>query len=746
MKNLILCKILFIFILFINFKVSAKDFIIKGNKFTDEDILISIIGEIPDTDEKSKSNYILKELNNSGLFQTVEISYDDNNYYINVIEFPTINKFVFNENQRIKDEEIDNIINELDIFTLSEKNINYLIDELTQIYQSFGYNNIEIEYRIEKFDNNSADVYLIFDEGKITKIKKIYIIGNTNFDTNIILSKIKSKTKKITNIFANNNFKLFQVNNDTIRIKDFYKSQGYKDVNVDFNIEYFSNNKVEINFVIDEGKKYFFSSLKIQNNLSSNNEVNEKLKLFIDDNFSFNTEAYNTERLDQIEIKISKILENSGIQYFSIKTYEKISEFKANILFEISPTKPIYVNQINLTGNTRTYDYVIRRELEISEGDPINETKIKQINRKLNQLPFFGSVDVETDELNEVLKDININVEETQTGSFNVGLSIGTLDGASFVTGLKERNINGTGRSLEFLINTSEDNRKFTLSTTEKFVLNNQVNHKYSTFYKENDFSKSKSYKLNTFSLDTSFKYLFSDNVYHTIGLGYSLKDYIITDSNTVSSNILEASGESISFNISNEITRNTLNSFIMPTNGNYISFVNYLETPSSSANGFIKNIITGKKYYNLNNNILSVQARAGNIYSLNNNEILSDDKFSLGGRWLRGFDNFGAGPRNSRSTYVGGNNLLVAKFDYSKPITLNDQNPFYFNIFNDYGMIWGNKNEVTSSDQDLRASYGFGFNYYSPIGPIGFTWGFPLADKDYDVKRMFLFSVGNLN
>ena len=746
MKNLILCKILFIFILFINFKVSAKDFIIKGNKFTDEDILISIIGEIPDTDEKSKSNYILKELNNSGLFQTVEISYDDNNYYINVIEFSTINKFVFNENQRIKDEEIDNIINELDIFTLSEKNINYLIDELTQIYQSFGYNNIEIEYRIEKFDNNSADVYLIFDEGKITKIKKIYIIGNTNFDTNIILSKIKSKTKKITNIFANNNFKLFQVNSDTIRIKDFYKSQGYKDVNVDFNIEYFSNNKVEINFVIDEGKKYFFSSLKIQNNLSSNNEVNEKLKLFIDDNFSFNTEAYNTERLDQIEIKISKILENSGIQYFSIKTYEKISEFKANILFEISPTKPIYVNQINLTGNTRTYDYVIRRELEISEGDPINETKIKQINRKLNQLPFFGSVDVETDELNEVLKDININVEETQTGSFNVGLSIGTLDGASFVTGLKEKNINGTGRSLEFLINTSEDNRKFTLSTTEKFVLNNQVNHKYSTFYKENDFSKSKSYKLNTFSLDTSFKYLFSDNVYHTIGLGYSLKDYIITNSNTVSSNILEASGESISFNISNEITRNTLNSFIRPTNGNYISFVNYLETPSSSANGFIKNIITGKKYYNLNNNILSVQARAGNIYSLNNNEILSDDKFSLGGRWLRGFDNFGAGPRNSRSTYVGGNNLLVAKFDYSKPITLNDQNPIYFNIFNDYGMIWGNKNVVTSSDQDLRASYGFGFNYYSPIGPIGFTWGFPLADKDYDVKRMFLFSVGNLN
>ena len=135
-----------------------------------------------------------------------------------------------------------------------------------------------------------------------------------------------------------------------------------------------------------------------------------------------------------------------------------------------------------------------------------------------------------------------------------------------------------------------------------------------------------------------------------------------------------------------------------------------------------------------------------GNIYSLNDSEILSDDKFSLGGRWLRGFDNFGAGPRNSRTAYVGGNNLAVAKLDYSRPINLNDQNPIYFNLFNDYGMVWDNKNTTTFSDESIRASYGFGINYYLPIGPIGFSWGFPLSDKDYDIKRMFSFTIGNLN
>ncbi len=141
--------------------------------------------------------------------------------------------------------------------------------------------------------------------------------------------------------------------------------------------------------------------------------------------------------------------------------------------------------------------------------------------QKLKQLP-----------INENSQNIDIVVEETQTGSFNVGLSIGTLDGASFVSGLKENNINGTGRALEFLVNTNNNNKEFVLSTSDKFFINNNVNHGYSINYKENDFSKSQSYKLNTLSLDTSFKYKFSDNTYHTFGFGYSLKDYQVTNDN----------------------------------------------------------------------------------------------------------------------------------------------------------------------------------------------------------------------
>jgi len=745
-KSSIITKIFFFILLSFNLEVFAKDFIIDGNEYTDDDIVISIINEIPDTDSRSQSNYILKKLISSDLFKSVEVSYDLNNFFIKIIEYPSINNFFYTNNERIKDEEIDNIIGQLEIYTLSESNINNLIEELSKIYQSFGYNNIQIEYRTEDYSNNTSDLYLDFNEGNITKINKINITGNTVFDKNTILSKIKSKTKKITNIFANNNFKLFELNNDIIRIKNFYQSQGFKDVIAEYKVEYFANNKVEIDFIINEGQQYFISALNIKNNLETDNDLTNKLSLFIDKSQTNINNIYFYEKLNEIEYDITEILENAGNQYFEIKTFEKINNYKVDVLFEISGTEPVYVNQINISGNRRTFDYVFRRELNISEGDPINNSKIKNIRRQLNNLKFIGNAKVETTTISENFQDIDIVVEETQTGTFNVGFSVGTLDGASFVSGLKENNINGTGRTLEFLINTNSNNQEFVLSTSDKLFFNNKVNHGYSLLYKENDFSKSQSYKLNTFSLDTSFNYLFTDNTYHTFGLGYSLKEYQVTDRNKATSSIINTEGDSVSFNVSNEITRNTLNSFIKPSRGDVLSFANYLETPSSSNNGFIKNIITGKKYYSINKNIFSAQGKIGNIFSLNDNEILSDNKFSLGGKWLRGFDAFGAGPRNSRTSYVGGNNILALKLDFSKPISLNDQNPIYFNLFNDYGSVWGNKNAVISSDQDLRISYGFGINYYSPIGPIGFTWGFPLADKDYDIKRMFLFSIGNLN
>ena len=237
--------------------------------------------------------------------------------------------------------------------------------------------------------------------------------------------------------------------------------------------------------------------------------------------------------------------------------------------------------------------------------------------------------------------------------------------------------------------------------------------------------------------------YRLNNNLYHNIDLEYLLKNYKITNSSTVSNSILNSSGDNISFLLKNNLRYSTLNPGFISKRGNYINFNNSIETPTSSNNGFVRNLITLKKYYSNNSNIFSIQTKLGNIFSLSNNDILTDDKFSLGGRWLRGFDSYGAGPRNSRTSYVGGNNIAVAKLDYSFEFTKNSNFPLYLNIFNDYGLLWDNKTTPTHSDNSLRSSAGFGIKYYSAIGPIGFTWGFPLMEEEYDIKRMYLFSIG---
>ena len=425
---------------------------------------------------------------------------------------------------------------------------------------------------------------------------------------------------------------------------------------------------------------------------------------------------------------------------------KKINNYKVDITFQIIPIIPKYTNQINIVGNSRTLDHVIRRELEIIEGDAIYESQIQTIRDKLISLNLFESVNLKKEEVGENKINLIIEVEEKQTGTFNAGVSVGTLEGFAVVTGLKERNFYGTGRSLDVLLNTSNDKNQFKLITTDRLSYENDADISYSINYKQEDFSKASSYKLDTFSSGIGIGYNINNNIYHNIDFEYALKDYTVTNSSTVSNTILNSSGSNISYLLINNLRYSTLNRGFISKTGNYINFNNIVETPTSSNNGFIKNLVTAKKYFSNERSIYALQAKFGNILSLNNKDILTDNKFSLGGRSLRGFDNYGAGPRNSRTSYVGGNNIAVLKIDYSYEITRKSNFPFYFNIFNDYGLVWENKTDPTQSDNNIRSSVGFGIKYYSPIGPIGFTWGFPIMDEEYDIKRMFLFSVGNLD
>tara|TARA_A100001011_G_scaffold387719_2_gene466015 strand:+ start:133 stop:2406 length:2274 start_codon:yes stop_codon:yes gene_type:complete len=723
-------------------------FDIQGNDFTDTDAILSILNEIPDTLNKESTNDIIRVLNDSNLFSDVKVKLIENRYSIIVKEYPNIDQLSYKNNKRLKDEELKLIASEINFTKFNQSSINLYLSELKKTYESFGFNNVQINYFETIYpETNTIDLLFDINEDKITKINKIIINSNKLILDEEIREIIKSKTKTITNIFANNNYKPNIVERDKYLISNYLKENGYIDVKVETKIEYLSTNRVNIYFYIEEGEEYFFSSINIdddKNLLDKNtsNKIDEKIKSFLN-----NEKLFSINKLKNLKKNISSIILDSGLDFFEIQTFEKkINNYKVDITFQIIPIIPKYTNQINIVGNSRTLDHVIRRELEIIEGDAIYESQIQTIRDKLISLNLFESVNLKKEEVGENKINLIIEVEEKQTGTFNAGVSVGTLEGFAVVTGLKERNFYGTGRSLDVLLNTSNDKNQFKLITTDRLSYENDADISYSINYKQEDFSKASSYKLDTFSSGIGIGYNINNNIYHNIDFEYALKDYTVTNSSTVSNTILNSSGSNISYLLINNLRYSTLNRGFISKTGNYINFNNIVETPTSSNNGFIKNLVTAKKYFSNERSIYALQAKFGNILSLNNKDILTDNKFSLGGRSLRGFDNYGAGPRNSRTSYVGGNNIAVLKIDYSYEITRKSNFPFYFNIFNDYGLVWENKTDPTQSDNNIRSSVGFGIKYYSPIGPIGFTWGFPIMDEEYDIKRMFLFSVGNLD
>ena len=723
-------------------------FDIQGNDFTDTDAILSILKEIPNTSNKEATNDIIRVLNDSDLFSDVQVKLLDNQYLIIVKEHPNIDRLNFKNNERLKVEDLQLIASQINFSKSNKSSINIFINELKKVYASFGFNNVQIDYSEKKYpETNTVDLNFDINEGKITKINKIIIESNNFILDDDIRAIIKSKTKTILNIFANNNYKPNVVERDKYLISNYFKEYGYLDVSVESKIEYLETNRVNIYFYIQEGEEYSFSLINIDDNKDildekTVNQVNEKIKSFLN-----NEKIFSLSKIRNLKKSVSSIILDSGIEFFEIETFEKKEkDYKVNVLFQILPIIPKYTNQINIVGNSRTLDHVIRRELEIIEGDALYDSQIHTIRDKLISLNLFESVELKKDEIDENKINLIIEVEEKQTGTFNAGVSVGTLDGFSVVTGLRERNFYGTGRSVDVLLNTSDDRNQFKFITTDRLSYQNDADISFSLNYKQEDFSTASSYKVDTFSSGVGIGYRINNNLYHNIDLEYALKDYKVTNSSTVANTISNSSGSNISYLIKNNFRYSTLNPGFVLRNGNFINFNNTIETPTSSNNGFVKNLITIKKYFSSKNSIYTVQGKVGNIFSLNNNDILTDDKFSLGGRSLRGFDIYGVGPRNSRSSYIGGNNIASLKLDYSYEITRQSNFPFFLNIFNDYGLIWENKTAPTQSDNNIRSSVGFGIRYYSPVGPIGLTWGFPIMDEEYDIKRMFLFSIGNLD
>ena len=717
------------------------------------DVIYSIISpNLINFDDESISK-IIGDLKDTGGIEDIKITIQGDNLTILISEYPIISKVNFINNERFKKNEIFEFIDVSDRLNYyNTENINDYIDEIKNLYMSFGYNKISIDYEKIKTDSeNVYDLNFTFNENKISKINKISFLGNNNFNKNSLMSIIKSNERNYLKFSFRNNFKLYEAKNDIIRLKQFYLSKGYKDIQVNLKTEFIDKkNKFNIFFYLDEGDQYSISNIKLNfpDKFLDKNLIDE-MNIILNDynkNIINKGSIYNNNFITKIKDNLTNYLFDNGIMFFDIRTLEKIHKLDVDIILDLKKIQPKFASQINIFGNTRTLDSVIRREVEFSEGDQISTYLLQKTSKNLNRLNFFESTDIKQTKIDSEKSVIDIYVKEKPTGDFKIGASFGSLSGPSFVTGLSEKNYGGKGRNLDLTVDTSKNNTVYSLDVLEPYVFNKKLNYLYGLDYSQKKYKSTGSYNVDRLDLKNGFNYYLVDDLLHSVVLRYTLKNYKVTNSSSVASSILNNQGTNAEISLTNGFTLDKLNSFIRPTNGNYYLFQNKIAQKNNYSETYIKNLFIFKKYNKIDKNILSFQSKIGNLTSLGSKEILSDNKFSLGGRWLRGFDSFGAGPRDSQSSYIGAKNLAVIKADISRPIIDQSDNPIDLNLFFDAGKLWDNKNSPIFSEESIRSSYGLGLKFYTPVGPVGLSWAFPLSSESYDNKRMFLFSIGNLN
>ena len=749
--NFFLKKLIAILLIFIiNFSFSYADpltikkIIVSGEKRLSKSFILNFLPTYPNTKFNDEVlNQFTKDLYNTGLFSDVSLEIKKDILQINVSEFPIINEVSFSGNDLLDNEQLNDIVMISPRDTLNLDKINEAVDKIRTEYQKIGRYLAEVKPQKVKLGEGRVNLNFVINEGSLLTVKNINFVGNKNFSNNELKSIISTKEDAWYKLFGSNKFIPERLEYDKKKLKEFYNQRGY----IDFKVEIARGDLLpdisgfNLNFIVKEGKRYTVNDLVIESSLINN----KKKKILLKEIHLKKEEYFNSRALDASIKFLVEEFELLGFNF--IRVFPKIKKDKnlVNILFSIKEGSEKYINKITIIGNTRTNDNVIRRELSLLEADPFNKSKLTTSISALRRLGYFQSVNYRLDEIDSNLIDIILDVKETNTGSVSFGVGYSSLNNTSFSFGLNEKNFLGEGKKVRFQADLSEKKSTYNIGVTEPYFLDRHISLYGDIFNQETENTKG---DIKSSSSGFGFGIGFTNE-----SLTQSFKYKLSTSETTTSSTSTAASEtgeegiEIITSSITHSISKDTRDSYFNPTSGYNWKFSNTLAGIGGDAT-FYKSILNSRIYYPIDygDYVFGFKSGAGFITAIDD-KITSSNRFFLGGKKLRGFDNRGLGPRDTGNNQaVGGNNFYNFSFELKSNKFMPEDTGLEWLVFSDIGSIWGTdyKTNVKGFDDiEPRITSGFGLAMVTPVGPLQMIWGFPVQSQDYDIEENFQFSIG---
>ena len=744
----ILIKVLFLlsFIYSTCFAEKINNIEITGNKRISDET-IKILGEISLDSQfnNSKLNKVLKNLYETNFFNDIQISIENKTLIIKLSENPIIEniEIIGIKSKKFKENILENMVLK-NRMSYTENQLQRDIDSINNILKANGFYFSKVQSSLEKNDElNSVRLRVDIEQGEKARITEIIFLGDKKIKDKKLLEVIASEEHKFWKFISNKvylNKSLIDL--DKRLLENYYRNQGYYRVKV-------LNSFAELNkegsfrliFNIDSGKKFYFNKFVLD--LPEDYERSDFEK--IDKIFKkLSNEKYSLSKINLILSEIDRIASQRLYDFIDAEVQESIlDENKIDFNFKIVDSEKFYIERINILGNFNTIEEVIRNQLIVDEGDPLNQLLYNKSIDNIKSLGIFKSVDSEIQKgSSENLKVVNLTVEEKPTGEISLGAGVGTA-GSTIGGGIKEKNFLGKGINLDTNLELSEETIKgrFIYSRPNFNYSDNTLFTSLETSTTDNltDFG----YKVSSlgFSIGTSFEQY--ENLFFSPEISVSIED--LETNSTASSNLKKQEGTYDDFYFNYGLNYDMRDSNYKPTSGSKTSFFQNLPLISDSAE--LSNTLIFTQYKKLSDQ--SDMIGKASIYLKAINSLKSSEDVRISKRAqvpykrLRGFQKGKVGPIEN-SDYIGGNYVSTLNLSTNLPTILSTVENIDFSYFIDIANVWGVDYDSSIDDANaIRSSTGIGLDLLTPIGPLSFSLTHPISKKSTDKTETFRFNLG---
>lgn len=690
-------------------------------------------------------NSALKRLFETGFFADASIDRMGSDVVVTVVENPVVNKVVFEGNDQIDDKDLESevVLHARSIYTRTQ--VQNDVKRILDLYRSNGRYSATVNPQVISLEQNRVNLVYEIAEGPVTSIEKVSFIGNKNFNDDTLRGVIRSEEKRWYRFFTSDDkYDPDRLMYDQELLRRFYVSNGYADFQVKSAITELTPDKqgFYLTFTIEEGDRYNFGKVKIDNRLAGVNTTMLESSVQTAEGSRFDA-----SKIEGTIDQMIQVLGDQGFAFVDVSPELDRDPHRdiVDLTYKVAEGPRVYVERININGNSRTLDEVVRREFRLAEGDAYNTSKLRRSEQRINNLGYFEEVKISEKRGSEDDKIIiDTDVKERSTGELTFGVGFSTVDGALADVGVREKNLLGRGQDLRVRAMVAAERQQIDLGFTEPYFLGRDLAAGFDVFRITQDLRQESSFDRETNGFTLRMNYALSERLRHT--LNYTLRENTVSNVQPFASRfVIDQEGTTITSSVGQSLIYDSRNNRFDPTEGWYIRMSQEYAGLGGDSD-FLRHEGRVEYFYPIAPKwTLQLLGLGGHILGIGE-DVRIQDRFFIGGREIRGFNNAGVGPRDSITRdALGGNIYYAGTAELRFPMGLPEEMGFTGAVFTDFGSLWDADDsgaEVIDKNA-LRVSSGFGVAWTSPFGPIRIDFSKALAKQDEDEEETIRFNFG---